>query len=176
MTETPPEPPIAGSEVEVLRGFLDFYRVVLRRKTDGLDAAALDHPLPPSTMTLGGMLKHLAFVEQHWIGYMAAGHDQVEPWASAPWADDEDWDWHSAADDDPDAVRVLHARTVERCDALLDDLVTGPEGLDRLVARTGGHGGRVSLRWVLVHLVEEYARHAGHADLLREAVDGVTGD
>jgi uncharacterized damage-inducible protein DinB len=176
VTDTPPDPPIAGSEAAVLRGFLDYFRAVLRRKADGLDAADLDRPLAPSTMTLGGMLKHLAFVEQHWIGYVAAGHDQVEPWASAPWEDDEDWDWHSAADDHPDAVRALHARTVEHCDAVLDDLLAAPEGLDRLAARTGRRGGRVSLRWVLVHLVEEYARHAGHADLIREAIDGTTGD
>lgn len=175
MSDLPPRPPIAGTEQEVLRGFLDFFRDVLRRKAAGLSAADLDRTLAPSSMTLGGMVKHLAFVEDFWVSYVMAGREPTEPWASAPWGDDEDWDWHSAADDDPADVLALHARTVATCDALLDDLAAGPEGLDRLAVRERSYG-LVSLRWVLAHLVQEYARHAGHADLLREAVDGATGD
>jgi len=175
VTPLPTDPPTTAGEVETLRGFLDFYRDVLRRKAEGLAAADLDRSLPPSTMTLGGMLKHLALVEETWVSYRLAGREPSEPWASAPWDDDEDWDWHSATADDPAGLRELHDRTVLEVDAILDELCAGPEGLDRLSVREV-RGGRVNVRWVLVHLLEEYARHAGHADLLREAVDGATGD
>lgn len=176
MTEGPPRPPVDGTESEVLRGFLAFFRVVLRRRAEGLSAADLDRTLAPSPMTLGGMLKHLAFVEDYWVSFVLAGREPTEPWASAPWDDDEDWDWHSAAHDAPADVLALHERTAAACDAILDDLAAGPEGLGRLAARETRRGGTVSLRWVLAHLVQEYARHAGHADLLREAIDGTTGD
>jgi len=152
--------------------FLDYHRDTLRLKTAGLDAAQLATPHPPSDMTLGGMVKHLALVEHSWIRRVFLGEEYAEPWASVDWDADEDWDWHSARDDSPEQLRTLYDDTVADVDAAL----RGAE-LDTLAAiphrRTGEH---FSLRWILLHLVEEYARHNGHADLIREAIDGEVGE
>jgi uncharacterized damage-inducible protein DinB/chloramphenicol 3-O-phosphotransferase len=170
------EPPLRGDELTTLRTFLDYHRDTLRRKTSGLDAAGLDTALPPSTMTLGGLLKHLAYVESNWFTVVLAGADPLAPFDDVDWAADGDWEWHSAADDSPEDLRALFDRAVADSDARLDAaLATG--GLDQLSVRESRHGdGRFSLRWILTHMIEEYARHNGHADLLREAVDGAVGE
>lgn len=164
------DPPTSGGEVRVLTGFVDFLRETIAVKTDGLDAAGLRSEHPPSTMTLGGMLKHLAFVEDYWVGQVMLDRPAAPPWDTAAWSDDPDWDWHSAADDDPAELVALWRASVERSrsEFPLHDL-------DLLSARER-HGERVSARWILIHLVEEYGRHAGHADLIREAIDGTTGE
>lgn len=119
-------------------------------------------------------MKHLAYVEDWWCGVVLHGAEPTEPWASAPWDDDPDGDWHSAVDDDPADVRTLWESAVARSDALM---AAAPDGLDTVAARPDRRTGEpVSLRWIVVHLVEEYARHNGHADLLREAVDGTVGE
>jgi uncharacterized damage-inducible protein DinB len=170
------DPPLRGDELATLRGFLDFHRDTLRRKTTGLDAAALSTALPPSTMTLGGLLKHLAYVESSWFAEVLDGADPIPPFDDVDWSADRDWEWRTAVHDSPAALRDLFDTAVAASDARLDAaLATG--GLDRLSVRESRPGeGRFSLRWILVHLVEEYARHNGHADLLREAVDGVVGE
>jgi hypothetical protein len=86
---------------------------------------------------------------------------------------DRDWDWTSAKDDSWDLLVSRFRDAVARCDEVLDRALAAPEGLDQL-AKVQRHGKHASLRWILVHLVEEYARHAGHADLIRESVDGAT--
>ena len=101
--------PLTGTETEILVAFLDHHRDTLRMKTDGLDAAQLAQRLEPSTMTLGGMVKHLACVEDWWFNQVFAGNPEPEPWASVDWEADGDWDWHSAADDTPEELRVIHA-------------------------------------------------------------------
>jgi hypothetical protein len=98
------EPPINGGEAEILLAFLDYHRDTLRMKADGLDAAQLDQRLEPSPMTLGGMLKHLAYVEDWWLNQVFAGHPEPEPWASADWDADNDWDWHSATENLPSST------------------------------------------------------------------------
>lgn len=170
-----PHPPAAADEASTLLGFLEFHRATLAWKTDGLDAGALDAALPPSTMTLGGLLTHLAFVEDYWFGYRFAGRDPSSPWLDADWDADPDHDWHCAADLTPEEVRTLWRTAAERSRAVVSDTLADG-GLDRLSARAGKGGSAPSLRWVLVHMVEEYARHNGHADLLREAVDGLRGE
>jgi hypothetical protein len=103
-------PPNNADERTTLLAFLDWHRNTLRIKTAGLDAAQLDTPHPPSDLTLGGMLKHLAYVENWWFRSVMAGHAD-EPWASVDWDADEDWDWHSAAHDRPGAApRPLRRR------------------------------------------------------------------
>lgn len=108
--DTRTDPPLAGDEAEVLVGFLEFHRETFRRKIAGLDGAALDRPLPPSTMTLGGMTKHLARVEDWWLPQVFAGEPEAEPWASADWDTDADWDWHSASQDDPATLHPCSTR------------------------------------------------------------------
>jgi uncharacterized damage-inducible protein DinB len=158
-----------GDERSTLLGFLDLHREVLRRKCRGLDAAQLDTALPPSDLTLGGMLKHLAYVESWWTRAVLLGVDQGEPWTSVDWRADPDWDWHSAREDSPEELWALYESAVAAADAVL-----AAADLDAL-AVGADHGRPVSARWILVHLVEEYARHNGHADLIRQAIDGEVG-
>lgn len=169
------EPDLAADELTTLRGFLDLHRSVVYRKCEGLDAAGFAHRVGSSTMTLGGLLMHLALVEDDWINHVVAGNPETEPWASAPWDEDNDWDWHVAADMEPETIRAVYRENVERSRAIEAELTAAD--LDRLVEDSTRPRRRPrSIRWILVHMIEEYARHAGHADLLREDIDGVVGD
>jgi uncharacterized damage-inducible protein DinB len=170
-----PEPPLAGDETATLLGFLEFQRATLAWKCRGLDAAGLRATVGASTMTLGGMLKHLALVEESWSSRSLFGRDLQPPWDTVDWKADRDWDWHSAADDSPEQLRALWQDAVARSRALVDEALADG-GLDRLARRTWPDGRAPSLRWILVHLIEEYARHNGHADLIRESVDGLVGE
>jgi uncharacterized damage-inducible protein DinB len=170
-----PEPPSEGDEVATLLGFLDFHRATLAWKCSGLDATGLNTPVAASTMTLGGMLKHLAYVEDSWFSRRLFNHDPAEPWNTVDWSADRDWDWHSAASDSPDALFTLWQAAVDRSRALVDRAHT-LGGLDLVAKRKDSNGYAPSLRWIVVHMIEEYARHNGHADLIREAVDGSTGE
>ena len=179
------EPPLAADETATLLGFLDFQRQTLAWKCSGIDATGLAARLEPSGMTLGGILKHLAWVEHYWFGERMRGRAPGAPWDAVDWAADRDWEWRSAAHDTPDELRRLWQRSVEaaRADvaAVLDAGTSGAGwlgagGLDTRAATASRDGSAPSLRWVLVHMIEEYARHNGHADLLREAVDGLTGE
>jgi uncharacterized damage-inducible protein DinB len=170
-----PEPPVAADEVATLLGFLDYQRATLEWKCSGLNAAGLRATAAASSMTLGGMLKHLAYVEDHWFSRSLHGRDPAPPWDSVDWKADPDWDWHSAGTDAPDQLRALWQDTVARSRRLVAEALAGggPGGL----ARRGWPDGRTpSLRWILCHMIEEYARHNGHADLIRESVDGLTGE
>jgi hypothetical protein len=91
------------------------------------------------------------------------------------WKADRDWDWSSAAADTPEQLRALWQDAVDRSRSLVAEALDDG-GLDRLARRTWADGRAPSLRWILVHMVEEYSRHNGHADLLRESVDGQTGE
>ena len=172
-----PEPPLEGNETATLLGFLDYQRATLEWKCRGLSDEQLRVALPPTSMTLGGMLKHLAGVEDYWCTQVVAGEPAPEPWAGVDWKADPDWEWHSAAGDPGDELRALWAERVGRSRAVVRArLGQGEaEALGETHPAWGGQG-RVSLRWVLVHLIEEYARHNGHADLIRESIDGQTGE
>jgi len=169
------DPPLAGDEVATLRGFLDYHRDTLRLKTAGLDHDQLNSTLAPSTMTLAGLLKHLAVVESSWFAEYVAGQDMMPPFDTAPWDDDRDWEWHTAPDDSPEELRRLFDEAVARSDAITDAALAR-DGLDTLTVKADRSGERFSLRWILTHMLEEYARHNGHADLLRESIDGTTGE
>jgi uncharacterized damage-inducible protein DinB len=170
-----PEPPVAADEVATLLGFLDFQRATFAWKCQGLDADGLGVSVAASTMTLGGMLKHLALVERSWCSRRLHGRPTGAPWDEVDWSADPDWEWHSAAHDTPEQLRSLWRVAVEQSRADVSEALADG-GLDRL-ARQGWADGRTpNLRWILCHLIEEYARHNGHADLIREAVDGETGE
>jgi uncharacterized damage-inducible protein DinB len=169
-----PEPPVAGDETVTLLGFLEFQRATLAWKCSGLDASALQATVGVSPMTLGGMLKHLAYVEDHWFSRYLHGRAPQPPWDTVDWKADPDWDWHSAAEDTPEQLLGLWQETVARSRSLVAEALADG-GLDRL-ARRKRPDGVPSLRWILCHMIEEYARHNGHADLLRESVDGLTGE
>jgi uncharacterized damage-inducible protein DinB len=170
-----PEPPIAADEITSILGFLDYQRATLEWKTRGLDAAGLAVTVGVSTMTLGGILKHMAYVEDAWFWRTLHDRPRSAPWATVDWSADQDWDWHSAADDSPDELRALWSAAVERSRSAVAEALTNG-GLDQAAGHAWPNGEAPSLRWILLHMIEEYARHNGHADLLRESVDGETGE
>ncbi|MDT7787814.1 MAG: hypothetical protein QOF58_6233 [Pseudonocardiales bacterium] len=171
-----PEPPMDGDELATLTGFLEFHRATLAWKTDGLTAEQLNQTTAKSSMTLGGLLKHLAYVEQQWFHTVLHDREPLEPWASVDWKADNDWDWHSAAQDTPEQLKALWQDDVERARKCVAEALDSGD-LGQLSKRAPwADGKKVSLRWILTHMVEEYSRHNGHADLLREAIDGTTGD
>ena len=170
-----PEPPLAANETATLLGFLDYQRATLAWKCAGLDAAGLRATTAASSITLGGLLKHLAYVEEDWFSRSLHGRDQEPPWDTVDWMADPDWDWHSAAEDTPEELFALWQEAVARSHSLVSEALADG-GLDRLAQRTWPDGRAPSLRWILVHMIEEYARHNGHADLIRESVDGLVGE
>jgi uncharacterized damage-inducible protein DinB len=172
-----PQPPPEGDEVATLLGFLDFQRATFEWKCRGLSDAELRVALPPTSMTLGGMLKHLAYVEDYWFSEVVGGEATAQPWADADLDGDPDWDWTSAHRDTGVELRDLWMERVERSRAVVTArLASGAaEALAETHPAWDGQG-RVSLRWVLVHMVEEYARHNGHGDLIRESIDGAVGE
>jgi uncharacterized damage-inducible protein DinB len=170
-----PDPPGAGTETETLLGFLDYQRATLAWKCRGVDAAGLRTMIAASTMTLGGLLKHMTLVEASWFSRWLHNADRLPPWNTIDWDADPDWDWHSAADDTPEELFAMWQASVARSRELTaQSLATGDLG--QLAKRTDAEGRAPSLRWIVVHMIEEYARHNGHADLLREAIDGETGE
>ncbi|WP_405219199.1 DinB family protein [Agrococcus sp. Ld7] len=169
------EPPVHGNEWETLTGFLDYQRATFAWKSANLTLAQLSQRLPPSSMTLGGLMKHLAYVEDDWFGRWLYDEPRRQPWASVDWEAEPDWEWDSASSDDPDEVRTLWQESVARARAAAERAFeTG--GLDSPTRRTWPDGRAPSLRWVMTHMIEEYARHNGHADLLRESLDGEVGE
>jgi hypothetical protein len=171
--DTPWEPPLAGTEAEHLLGALDRLRTTFRWKTDGLDEAGLQKRIGASSLTLGGLLKHLALVEDHASTTRLDGSPIGEPWQTV--YEGEDWEFTSAASETADELYLLWDAAAERSrkrfEAALAD--GGPE---QLVSLAGPDGRHASLRRLLLDLIEEYGRHTGHADLVREAVDGRVGE
>ncbi|HEV2754382.1 MAG TPA: DinB family protein [Actinomycetota bacterium] len=170
-----PEPPAASTEVETLLGSLERGRATLAWKCGGLDAEGLRTRLGPSAITLGGLLKHLALVEDHTFSEKFLGKSAGPPWETVDWDADPDWEWRTAADDTPEQLMELWGAAVARSRATVAEALAG-DGLDtpgKVKFRTGESP---SLRRVLIDMIEEYARHVGHADLIRESVDGLVGE
>lgn len=170
------DPPQNADEATTLVAFLDYHRATLRAKAAGLDAEQLRSTHAPSTLTLAGLLKHVALNEAHWFGWVLHGRPVPEPFASADWDADVDWEMTSARDDSPEELGALVDASVEGARAnIAEALAAG--GLEFTSARPSRHNGEpFSLRWILLHMIEEYARHNGHADLIRESIDGATGE
>jgi len=169
-----PRPPEEAGETETLLGFLDFQRATFEWKCSGMDSEGMSLAVGPSPMTLGGMMKHLALVEEHWFSRRLCHRDRSAPWDAVDWDADPDWEWHSAINDTPDELRSLWRRFVDQSRAnVAEALSNGDLGQQ---AKDSHPGDSPNLRWILCHMIEEYARHNGHADYLREAVDGLTGE
>lgn len=173
--DPPPEPdPTLTDPRVLLEGYLDYYRDAVLRKLDGLSDEQLRTAFLPSGWTPLELLKHLAFVETRWLRWGFAAEPVPEPWGDrSPAAPGPEGRWHVADDESVDDVRALFLDACERsrrivAEARLDD-----------VARTGGRfdGSQPppSLIWILFHLLQEYARHVGHLDVVRELADGVVG-
>ena len=167
------DPPETGTELDQLTAFLDLQRATMLLKCEGLTREQLAQPHPPSTLTLGGLLNHLALVEDSWFCERFSGLPSQATWFGVDWEADPDYEFRSAADVEPDELR----RRYEDACARSREIAAAAESLDQLSVSARRHTGRhFDLRWVLLHLIEETARHAGHADLIREAIDGATGE
>ncbi|HEY2041176.1 MAG TPA: DUF664 domain-containing protein [Jatrophihabitans sp.] len=169
------EPPLAGDETATFLGSLERQRALVAWKCGGLDAAGLRATLGPSLMSLGGLLKHLAAVEDDHFARLLLGRKPGPPWDAVDWDADSDWEWRSAAEDTPEQLLTLWQDSVARSRAVVAAALADG-GLDQLGRYITQSGESPSLRYILITLIEEYARHAGHADLLRESVDGLTGE
>ena len=163
------DPPYVADERLMLERWLEYHRATLLVKCDGLSAEQLkERSVPPSSMSLLGLVRHMADVERNWFRRVLAAEDVPGIF----WTDDnEDGDFDDVDQADADAdfgtfhAEVAHAR----------DNAAAVESLDT-VGKAQRRGNDVSLRWIYVHMIEEYARHNGHADLLRERIDGAVGD
>jgi Protein of unknown function (DUF664) len=174
-SDTPWEPPLAGTEVEQLLGAVDRLRATFRWKADDLDEAGLRARVGASSLTLGGLLKHLAANEDYMFTTKLSGDQMGAPWDALGSDGSNDWEFSSAAEDTPEQLYALWDGAVERSRARLAAALAHG-GLDQLVHAAGPDGRRASLRRLVCDLIEEYGRHTGHADLLREAVDGRVGE
>jgi uncharacterized protein DUF664 len=174
-TDRPWEPPLAGTEEEHLTGALDRLRTTFRWKADGLDAAGLRTRIGASSLTIGGLLKHLALVEDYSFTTKLSGQPIGAPWDASALESNGDWEFTSAADDTPAQLYALWDGAVERSRARLAAALADG-GLGQSVDMSWPDGRHASLRRIVFDLVEEYGRHTGHADLLREAVDGLVGE
>ncbi|MEV7601106.1 DinB family protein [Kitasatospora sp. NPDC089797] len=171
MTELAPrvDPPLAADEAAMLTSWLDYQRSTLALKCEGLTEEQLRlRSVPPSTLSLLGLVRHMAEVERHWFqgmllgGEVATGHYWTEQ--------DPDGDF-----DHVDAADAAADLATWRAEIAAARRVSAGLSLDTVAERLR-RGEEVTLRWILVHMIEEYARHNGHADLLRELVDGSTGE
>jgi uncharacterized damage-inducible protein DinB len=169
------EPPVAGNETDTLLGALERQRRYVAWKCGNLDSAGLRATLGPSTMTLGGLLKHLALVEDDWFSVKLHGRDRCPPWNTVDWDADPDWEWRTAAEDSPEQLMSLWQEAVDRSRTLVAEALADG-GLDHPAAFTWPDGRTSSLRRLIVDMIEEYARHVGQADLIRESVDGLVGE
>jgi uncharacterized damage-inducible protein DinB len=170
-----PGPPVAGDETATLLGALDRLRGYLAWKCGGLDTAGLTAKIAASSITLGGLLKHLALVEDHYFTRQLGGQEYGPPWNAVDWDADPDWEWRTAAEDSPEQLMALWQEAVARSRAAVSTALAAG-GLDQPSGSAWPDGRTPSLRRLLIDMIEEYARHVGHADLIRESVDGLTGE
>jgi uncharacterized damage-inducible protein DinB len=163
-----PEPPSVGGERETLEGFLDFQRATLLWKLEGLDDEQVRRAMVPSGTSLLGIVKHLAYVERSWFQSVWAGQEVGFPWTK----EDPDADWRIEPEETTAQVLALYDGECDRS----REIVARSSSLDEVVEHPRREGWRMNRRWILVHMIEETARHVGHADILREQLDGATGE
>jgi hypothetical protein len=162
------DPPLVADERASLASWLDFHRTTLRQKCQGLTGQQMvQAAVPPSAMTLLGLVQHMSLVEWGWFEHSFADGPTSEPMETGG---DPEAEWHML---DPDRVGEAWEIFERQC-AHSRAIVDGAVSLDALSATTKEP--IRDLRWIMVHMIEEYARHNGHADLLRECIDGVVGD
>jgi hypothetical protein len=173
ITEIPPDPPVSD-ERTTLETFLDYQRGVLLRKAEGLtDDEARRAACPPSDMTILGLVRHVADVERSWFRRGLAGQDAPPLfYGDAHPTGDRDGDFHPPDDATIDDALAALADEI----AASREVMAGVTSLDEVEVGGPADSDAKNARWILVHMIEEYARHLGHADLLREAIDGTVGD
>jgi len=174
--QRPPwEPPFTGTETEHILGSLDRLRATFRWKAADLDAAGLAHPMPSSSLTVGGLLKHLATQEDYASAVKIAGGQMPAVWDGNGWDGDNDWEFTTGAQDPPEELYALYDAAVDRSRSVVRAAIA-ERGLGGDSGVTLDDGTHASIRRILFDLLEEYGRHTGHVDLVREAVDGRVGE
>jgi uncharacterized damage-inducible protein DinB len=164
---TRPEPPLTGDERPMLTAWLEYQRSTLLWKCEALDGAALARQgVAPSSLTLLGLVRHMTYVEWNWFEHVFAGSPSPPPISLK---DDPDADFN---DLQPSTAMADVDRFLRQCEESRVIAATAPD-LDRQAVSKKRP---VSLRWIMIHMIEEYARHNGHADLLREQIDGSVGE
>jgi hypothetical protein len=166
---------LAGTEPEALLGALDRLRATFRYKADDLDTAGLSARVGASSLTIGGLLKHLAANEDFKFTVTLSGAAMDPAWDDNGWEGNDDWELESAAADTPEDLYALYDGAVSRARARVAQALADG-GLDQPVEAADDAGNHANLRRLLLDMVEEYGRHTGQADLLREAVDGRVGE
>ncbi|HEX4092039.1 MAG TPA: DinB family protein [Trebonia sp.] len=159
-------------ERTALGEYLDYQRETILLKTDGLTREQLGQRIPTSSLTLAGILYHLALNEESWFEVHFAGLPERAEWQGVDWQADPDYEFRMALTMEPGRLR---SRYREACDRSRN-VVASAASLAQLSADSLGEEGHFTLRWVMLHLIEETARHAGQADLIREAIDGTVGE
>jgi len=160
-------PDVTADERQSLEQFLDFHRAGVVSTLDGLtDAEASAQVLPATDLTVGGLVKHLAAIEDLWFSHKLLDVPSAEPWRSAPFDQDPDWEFHSAAGNSVAELRELY---LSAC-AASRRITARFESLDVRALRGSFGGQLVSLRWIYLHMIEETAQHRGHIDLLMDAI------
>ena len=160
------------SERESLGQYLDYQRETILLKTEGLTKEQLGQRIPSSSLTLAGILYHLALNEEGWFEVDFLGHEYREDFQGIDWDADPDYEFRTALDKDPDWLRRRYRDACNRA----RQVTAAADSMDDVSVSTRVDGKPFTLRWLMMHLIEETARHAGHADLLREAIDGTTGE
>ncbi len=164
LPDRPPPTPRVGGERELLCAMVDYQRSVLIRKVGGLDEDDLRRTMTPTGLTLLGLVKHLAYIERYWFQEVFAGEPVAFPWSD----DDPNADWRPEPGESAQEIVALYLQEAER-----SRQISAAAELETMSAHPDV---AVSHRWVLLHMLEELARHLGHADLMREQIDGATGD
>jgi uncharacterized damage-inducible protein DinB len=166
------DPGTRAGERDALAQYLDYQRETILLKCEGLGREQLARKIQTSDLTLAGILFHLADVEESWMEVRFLGLPAREDLAGIDFDADPDWTFRTAATMDPEDLRKRYQAACDRS----REAAGQAESLDQLSVFKGTNDWQFSLRWVLLHLIEETARHAGHADLLREAIDGSVGE
>jgi len=166
------DPDPLGSELQLLGQYLDYQRETVLLKTAGLSGEQLAQRFRPSELTLAGLLYHLALVEESWMEVRFLGRPERDPWVGVDWDTDPNWEFRTAADLRPEELRQRYREACDRSRQVVSEATS----LDQQSVQPLRDGTHFSLGWVLLHLIEETARHAGHTDLLREAIDGTVGE
>jgi len=152
----------------MLLAFLDFYRAALTDRAFGLTKEQLQAEHPPTTLTLSRLVGHMAYVEEVWFRDRFCAEDYSDIFSGLDWETDRDAEMTMAQDWSPEELLSRFEESVGHSRRIVD----GAESLDQLSTRPHPEGEHWNLRWILIHMIEEYARHCGHADLIRESIDG----
>jgi uncharacterized damage-inducible protein DinB len=160
------------SERDALGQYLDYQRETILLKTEWLTREQLGQRIPTSGLTLAGLLYHLALVEEAWFEVDFLGREPREDWVGIDWDADPDYEFRTALAKEPEWLRRRYRDACDRARQVVADA----DSLDAESVSTRVGGKPFTLRWVMLHMIEETARHAGHADLIREAIDGTVGE